>query len=465
MSSALKWKEFVQRGYLAELARVFNNQQSAHALLEDVGFDRGRIPAWGDNVQPDVFWRGAAHEAEDGMVAGGLAALVRGAGDRYPHNQVFNPEAGSAPLERRAETGPSIVVSGEGKVHPVIDGTRKIARRNGVPGPVEPGYANAANVEMRLPEASPEQAREVAGELERQGLAERATAIANAVRDYLLERLYVEGPDQGRFELSDVPASTRLKDVVRAVLDDYDDEIWPRDRSGASRPAVIDRVEADGSQTRLNPHETVHESGLEDGDTVHVAPESTAGAVNPRRRDEALSRVRSQILAYAAAHPGFRVRANANVAPTEYLFNFDAPGWGPPAGAGGAPYPVDRHEVLLLRPADCPMLAPTAFWQTQIFHPNVHRENGKVCLGVLEDRYRPGLDFGELCQILVDIAGYRNYEIREGYDEEARNWAVSPEGQQAIEERGGRSVTRLLLALLEDQVHEPFPLLVKRMDT
>ena len=29
--------------------------------------------------------------------------------------------------------------------------------------------------------------------------------------------------------------------------------------------------------------------------------------------------------------------------------------------------------------------APEAFWQTPIFHPNIHRETGKVCLGVLEE--------------------------------------------------------------------------------
>ncbi len=459
----LNWQEFVGQGYLGELADVFSNVRAAHALLEDIGFPRGRLPpfAAGD---PEAFWRAAGHVADDGLVEGGLDTIVRAAADRFPYNRVFNPPDSAPPVSQRAASGSSIVVTGEGDVLPVVDGTREIARQNGVPGPVEPGYANADNVELRLPEATPEQAREVAGEIEREGLAERATALANAFRDYLLENLFVEGPDQGRFELSDIPASTRLKDVVRAILGEYDDAIWPRDRGGQSRPAVVDRVEEDGSHTRLNPHDTLHDNNVRDGETLAVAPESTAGGVNPRIRDEALARVRAQVLAYAGAHPGFRVRANATVAPTEYLLNFRAGGWGPPAEPGGEPYPVDEHEVLLLLPADFPMLAPTAFWQTQIFHPNIHRDNGKVCLGVLEDRYRPGLDFGELCQILVDIAGYRNYEIREGYDEEARNWAISDAGQLAIESRGGRSVKRLLLTMFEDRVHRPLPLRVKRID-
>jgi hypothetical protein len=125
---------------------------------------------------------------------------------------------------------------------------------------------------------------------------------------------------------------------------------------------------------------------------------------------------------------------------------------------------VDEHEVLLLLPESFPMQAPAAFWQTPIFHPNVRRGNGKVCLGVLEDRYRPGLDFGDLCQMLADIAAYRNYEVREGYDAEAREWALSPAGQMAIEGRGGRSVARQLFMLLEDHFTEPLPLKIKRLD-
>ena len=48
---------------------------------------------------------------------------------------------------------------------------------------------------------------------------------------------------------------------------------------------------------------------------------------------------------------------------------------------------------------------------------------GAVCLGVLQDSYSPGLDFGLVCQMLVDMAGYRNYELTEGYDPDAGRWA------------------------------------------
>ena len=49
-----------------------------------------------------------------------------------------------------------------------------------------------------------------------------------------------------------------------------------------------------------------------------------------------------------------------------------------------------------------------------------------------------GIDFGEICQMLVDIASYQNYEVREGYNTEAMEWAVSPEGQALIDKVGSR---------------------------
>ena len=131
---------------------------------------------------------------------------------------------------------------------------------------------------------------------------------------------------------------------------------------------------------------------------------------------------------------------------------------------GGAPEPVDEHEVFLILPEGFPVQAPLAIWQTPVYHPNIDLETGKVCLGALEDRYRPAMDFGELCQILVDMAGYRNYEVREGYNTDAAEWAVSPEGRASIEARGGQSVDRMLWRMILDEVQDPLPLRIRRCD-
>ncbi len=198
---------------------------------------------------------------------------------------------------------------------------------------------------------------------------------------------------------------------------------------------------------RLDPRQALHDAGVRPGDTLRVSPERTAGAVDPLMREEALARVRVQVLDYAAAHPGFEVEANSLVAPTEYLFRFQARSFAPPPSAGQEPRAVDLHEVLIVLPPDFPIKAPDAWWQTEIFHPNIHPENGYVCLGALQKYYKSGLNFGELCQMMVDIASYRTYTIdpKDYLDQKARDWAVSAEGQIAIEDAGGYSILRRLV--------------------
>lgn len=269
--------------------------------------------------------------------------------------------------------------------------------------------------------------------------------------DSTIPRLYVEGPDGGRFELNDIPVDTPIKEIARATILEYDSGIWPTDENSLPRPAVVDRVTPDGSGERLNPNSTIGDSNIQDGDTLQVFPERTAGSVNPLIREEALARVRKQVLAYAKAHSGFKVSANATHIPTEYLFNFHASSFGQPE-FGEKPYPLDQHKVFLFLSADFPMKAPAVHWQVPIFHPNIHPKNGEVCLGVLQDKYKPGMDFGELCQMLVDLATYRNYELREGYNKAAAEWAFTSEGQAAIHKMGGRSLTEWLINLAKQEV-------------
>ena len=118
------------------------------------------------------------------------------------------------------------------------------------------------------------------------------------------------------------------------------------------------------------------------------------------------------------------------------------------------------HKVAILITEQYPIEKPIVKWRTPIFHPNIHPQAGKVCLGALEDHYRPSLDFGELCQLLVDIASYQNYAVNEAYDAAALEWAHSPQGQAAIERRGGQSLTRKIL----HHLRQPRPLRIRRVD-
>jgi len=480
-------------GILDELAQVFDQQSAAHALLEHAGFPRRHLAPFGTGT-PAQFWESVCREVMNGRMDGGMDALLAEAADEYPGNGVFRPwrREQSAPENREyaptaaaptqdqgADRGPSegqgngrgedweFLVLGCDEVHLVIDEARAALAALAVGGAtVGLNYGVPGLIGLQVAGLDAGQAADLRQALEVALPAGTQVQLASpGFRDYLYSRLWMTGPDQARFELSNVPASTRVADLAKAGITQYDDAMWPRDKNGLQRPAVVDHDRADGTTQRLDPDQTLHESGVADGDTLHVAPEASAGSVNPILREQGLVRARLQIKEFADSHPGFEVRANAVQTPTEYLFLFSVPGFAPPPTAGAAPLPADDHKVLLRLPEDFPMKAPVAYWRTPVFHPNVARENGLVCLGVLADGYRPGMHFGDLCQMLLDMAAYRNYEVREFYDEAARDWALSDEGQAAIERRGGRSLLRWVAGVLDQQgAGLSRPLRIKRSD-
>jgi len=95
---------------------------------------------------------------------------------------------------------------------------------------------------------------------------------------------------------------------------------------------------------------------------------------------------------------------------------------------------ISHHVVQIELGADYPLTAPSVYWLTHIFHPNVYptydceltrqrpQLRGLVCLGELTEAYQPSLDLGQLCQILRDLAGFRNYSVvaDDGLDAEGR---------------------------------------------
>ena len=468
---ALTLDEFRDRNLLDEIADIFESGENARLLLERFGFPRGRIPENTPNA--NAFWLSICREIARGITPRNLDDLLEIIADMYPGNSLFAPwnknnrassDEQQARRHEKEVSGSTSVTIGQ-----VEDGrdlsqlAHQLAQEMEL-GPVVPAYSVNGELCINLESASQEQTRAFARALIDRLRAQGGnhTVEANNHRDYLLSRLLIEGPDQGRFEVCNIPASTRTGDLGSAVLEEYEENVWPKDREGKPRPLTMDRIKDDGSRERLPPDKTLHENEVQDGETLHMAPESTAGAVNPIIQQEALARVRAQVLRFSTAHPGFTVSANARHAPTEYTFTFQAPGWAPPREPGGQPQPIDEHRVFLQLPPAFPMVAPACFWKSPIFHPNVATKNGKVCLGILEEHYRPGMDMGELCQMLIDLARWRNYEVREYYNLEARNWALTPEGNIAIEQRGGDSQIRKFL-------HQVVPprrrLRVKKIDT
>ncbi len=253
-------------------------------------------------------------------------------------------------------------------------------------------------------------------------------------------RFYIEDPagDQYRAEAM---SSTRVSDLA---ADFFEERGWPsRDQAGRPQRAVVEQVDPDDpSRTRrLRADQTLHDAGIRDDDTVRVLPELVAGAVSPHTRLQALVVDQREIKALAtddAEHKGnILVHSNADHAPTAYELTLHYPGV--KMGDHG-PELTTKHQVEIILPSDYPLEAPKVRWLTPIFHPNISRR-GHVCLGILMDRYLPGLGLAYIVRMLIDMVRYRNYDVQHGLslNPDAAKWADSEAGQYQIVNRLGGS--------------------------
>ncbi len=208
----------------------------------------------------------------------------------------------------------------------------------------------------------------------------------------------------------------------------------------------------------------LYNQGVRDGGQLQMSAESTAG-VDSWLRFEALARARDDIVDFAAEHDEFTLVAmDDDKLPVEYRVELHVPGFAPPEDLESWPLDprrIDQHELTVWMPSEFPIQAPRVRWRSDVFHPNIARDEdrkGAVCLGPLMTDYTPNLSMYSLCQMLIDMARYRNYEIlphdyrmamdfdslvqdiieRGGYlDGDAAAWAFSWEGQERIKEIGG----------------------------
>ncbi len=75
-------------GLLDALASVFDTEAAATGILEQAGVPRSRLLPFGQ-LTPIQYWQSVCRELEKGLVAGGLAALLREAAGAYPYNPAF----------------------------------------------------------------------------------------------------------------------------------------------------------------------------------------------------------------------------------------------------------------------------------------------------------------------------------------------------------------------------------------
>ncbi len=432
-------------------ARIFRSQRAADRVLDRIGFPRERRPPFTEASALDA-WGEIFFDLDNGILPGGLPywRLLDAAIGPYPTHGVLQPLA-----VRHGLIAPGAAAE-PGHAADVVQPPQPSGRASGTqvpsgPTPAEMTRSNACHIIIR---ADGEDDRERVQEaLEQLGLGPREVwSTANAVSyrldtadasgtrrrleraganlgwtlvapgqpDYLIPSLFIRGPDGRQFRIEDAPAQQTVGNVAAEVVDQY-----PSGFADASRPTVVDHVRGDGERRRLGSEETLHQAGIQDGDNLQVGFQATAGAVNPMDRQDALFRVRNEMEAYAAAHPGFTVTADSALLPMRYQVSFTALSWAPAAVPGDDPEMVTRHLVEIALGPEFPLTAPMVTWRSPIFHPNVapmyetaqrrmnKEHQGRVCLGLLAESYQPSLSFGDLCQTLTDLASYRNYGLVE----------------------------------------------------
>lgn len=241
-------------------------------------------------------------------------------------------------------------------------------------------------------------------------------------------RFYIEEPT-GNVYRAEALSTTRVEDVA---TDFFEERNWPtRDQAGRPQRAVVEIVNQENPEqtTRVRGDQTLEEAGVRNDDTLRVHPESVAGLYNPHDRLRALILDYREVQALAASDPdNIILDANSEYNPTGYRITFHYPG----VAMGTHGLEVTReHQVDIVLPANYPLVAPVVRWITPIFHPNISPQ-GAVCLGVLAERYMPGVGLAYIVRMLGDIVRYRNYDLHGVLNADAKKWAESEEGQLII---------------------------------
>ncbi len=306
------------------------------------------------------------------------------------------------------------------------------------------------------------------------------TVVPRGQPDYLLRNLLVEGPDRRQFRVTDTPAHETFRDIAEEVIINH----YPQQDPNAELPTMIEHVR-DGERRSVNPDTTLHDAGVQDGDQMNVAYRTDAGGVHPTRHEAALLRARNQIIDFAGSPTArdidLQLGSNAPLdqIPTAYELEFTQRSFSfPPGGSawdvGNDPeawrpgewdvIEIDRHVVSLQLGPEFPQTPPQLWWMTPILHPNIYPNypslaarqapdsRGVVCLGILGEAWQDAMDFGDLCRMLVEMAGFRNYSpflvvlntdgVRElkgnAYDQLAAVWVMH--NQDRIKEIGGENL-------------------------
>jgi len=248
--------------------------------------------------------------------------------------------------------------------------------------------------------------------------------------------IFIEDTSGNRFEC-DILADTKLSELA---ADFFEEQDWPTtDSRGRGQRAVVELVDSENPDRtkRLRGEHTVDEAGLWDGAVLRIFPESIAGIVDERERVRALVADHQDMIELDGWNSKIEFKPNADHAPTRYIVTFTYKGFEKLSDNGDTPVISEKHQAEITMGADYPRTAPRVKWLTPIFHPNISPKTGAVCLGVLQDRYLPGLGLARLVTILAEMVQYRNFDMTSALNGEAAKWASKRDHWEDIKAIGG----------------------------
>nr|VFJ50724.1 MAG: Ubiquitin-protein ligase [Candidatus Kentron sp. FM]VFJ50757.1 MAG: Ubiquitin-protein ligase [Candidatus Kentron sp. FM]VFK08754.1 MAG: Ubiquitin-protein ligase [Candidatus Kentron sp. FM] len=261
-----------------------------------------------------------------------------------------------------------------------------------------------------------------------------------------MPKIFVEAPSGERFG-ADIRDDTKFSKIA---ADFFEAQGWPeQDSKGRGQRAVVELTNQDNPDDtkRLDGEQSIGESGVRDGDTLRIFPESIAGAgsVDQKARLMALTTDHRDMQEIIERNPKISFTANRAHAPDLYTVTFHLASFTDLPPGTLEPRQSDTHRIEITLGADYPRKAPLVRWLTPIFHPNIRQTNppkredghGLVCLGVLQHRYLPGLGLARLVTMLFEMAQWRNFDAFDSFNPEASRWAIKPENWQIIERIGG----------------------------
>jgi ubiquitin-protein ligase len=285
-------------------------------------------------------------------------------------------------------------------------------------------------------------------------------------------RIFIETPSGDRFE-ADIPCDTKINQVA---VDFFEAQGWPvTDRLGHGQRAVVELVNPENPDNtkRLNSNRGICESGLRDGDTLRIIPESRAGAVDQRARLAALTMDYNEMQVLSQQNPQITFTVNRTQAPDLYNLALHYTSFVELLPHESEPCKNDPqtgpHRVEIMLGALYPRHAPIVTWQTPIFHPNILQvdtnmlqSGGTVCLGALRERYLPGMGLARLVRMLVEMLQWRNFDAYSAINPQAAEWAARDESRSAIEAIGGHPLLGPIEEYIKQLDRATHPLIIFR---